>query len=64
MLSRATFVEWPNTTSNFSLHRGVAPHGKLVAHHKSRFLDLRPGGTETVGGRVCGTPGCVFFSLR
>jgi len=49
VLSRATFVEWPNTTSNFSLQRGVAPPGKLTAHHKSRFLGLRRGGSETVG---------------
>lgn len=48
VLSRATFAEWPNTTSNFSLHGGVAPPGKLAAHRKSRFLGLPPGGSETV----------------
>lgn len=47
VLSKATFVEWPNTTSNFSLDRGVAPAGKLAARHKSRFVN-QPG-TEMVG---------------
>ncbi|CAM9756213.1 unnamed protein product, partial [Ectocarpus sp. 4 AP-2014] len=42
-LSKATFAEWPNTTSNFSLHRGVVPAGKLTSHHKSRFANQYEG---------------------
>eukprot|EP00903_Cladosiphon_okamuranus_P006401 g6266.t1 len=37
-LSKATFVEWPNTTSDFSLRRGAAPAGKLAACRQSRFI--------------------------
>lgn len=29
LLSRATFAEWPNTTCDFSIERGLAPPGKL-----------------------------------
>ena len=28
-LSKTLFIEWPNTTCDFSLPRGVAPYGKL-----------------------------------
>lgn len=28
-LSRSTFAEWPNTTCDFSIQRGLAPPGKL-----------------------------------
>lgn len=48
MLSQATFVEWPNTTSDFSLRRGVAPAGKLDTFHKSRFVNRAPT-SERVG---------------
>lgn len=48
MLSKATFAEWPNTTSDFSLRNGVAPAGKLAACRKSRFV-TSPAGTEKVG---------------
>ena len=52
VLSKATFVEWPNTTSNFSLHRGVAPAGKLAANHKSRFVKLPPGSERVSSGHT------------
>lgn len=47
VLSKATFAEWPNTTSDFALRRGIAPTGKLAAHHKSRFESGN--GREKVG---------------
>lgn len=54
-LSKATFVEWPNTTCDFSLRRGVAPPGKLSNPKERRpWHDNRASSrNDSVGGMAC-----------
>lgn len=54
-LSKATFVEWPNTTCDFSLRRGVAPPGKLANQKERRpWHDNRASSRNgSAGGTAC-----------
>lgn len=61
LLSRATFAEWPNTTCDFSIQRGLAPPGKLSIS-KAKVVDRS--GKAQVSTERNGSERGMFAGIR